>query len=107
MGTAAQHRFFYLSGNDRPDFAQVLTNLLYFVGGLDEKFQVSLQVAGGNGVAVGDPLPVAFPGKVVDEGIMLLPMPVNTAVALLHSVWIPGNLKMNQTVAVVLQVNTF
>ena len=42
-----------------------------------------------------------------EDGVFLLPMTVNAAVALFHDIWIPRNLNMDEVVAVVLQVNTF
>ena len=39
--------------------------------------------------------------------IGLLPMPVHAAVALFHSVWIPGNLIVDQLGTVILQVDPF
>ena len=38
---------------------------------------------------------------------LLLPMPIDPAVTLLHDVWVVGNLDVDQAITIILQIDTF
>ena len=77
---------------------------IHLVSGIDKKFDNQrvdrIQVRGTARLQL-----VAFAHKVVDVDLgLLLTVPVDTAVALLHPIWIPGHLDVDQLAAMVLEV---
>ena len=103
----AEHGFFDLPGDDRPDAAEILPDRVDFEDGTHQILVIARDIAGFDG-SVGGSRGEAFPNRMPDEdGVFLLSMAVDTAVALLHDIRIPRNLDMDEVVTVVLEVDTF
>jgi hypothetical protein len=103
----AEHGLLHLLGDDGADFAQVFADLLDLLGGAVEEFQVGGE--GGAG-AFGEFGILAEAGgdEVVDVHFRrALAVAVDAAVALLQAVGIPGDLVVDEAVAVALEVDAF
>jgi hypothetical protein len=102
---AAEHRFFNLARYHWTDFAQVLPDGFYLERCTHQEFQVSFKIAN---FTCGMRSIEAAADKMVDVNLIgFLSMSIHAAIALLHSVRVPGDLEMYQFGAVVLQVDAF
>ncbi len=102
---APQHGLFHLLGDDRADLAEVLADRFYLVHGTHQEFQVGIQFANGQILPGIWALAVGTAHEVIDVYFGgALAVAINTPVALLKPVGVPGNFVVDEASAVVLQV---
>ena len=97
-----EHRFLYLRLDDGTYFAEVFADVVDLDSRAIEELQVSLQIPR-------TPCLLLPPGtnEVVDLDGVMLAIAIDAAVALLQSIRIPRNLVMDESMAVVLKIDTF
>src|SRR5688572_6482520 len=104
----AEHCLFDLLGDDGADFTKVVPDLLDLLRRTHQEFQVTFEFASGNLLLAFFSLLVALANKVKDADFLrTLSVTVDTAIPLLHPVWVPRNLVVDETGTVVLKVDAF
>ena len=101
----AQHGLFHLLGYDGPYLAEVRPDGVHLVRRHHQELEIGLKIAWpGSGTLA--PLLVSLAHEVVDAHFLgPLAVTVDTAVSLLQSIGVPGYLEVDQSAAMVLQVD--